>query len=649
MDIKDYNSRLAQARDQYNEANTKVRNDYAKETDRLKELHEAKEKKQASNYDKSKNALADSQADYINEYSAKTKDTIAERTKAYQESLNARKGEFDQDRTQLRSDFDRRLSELKDTYDTRDKDSEAYSNQRIKSLTDRYETQVGRLNDQFNDDISKISNRSNDAIKENQVASANEKRKLLHDFDIDKREQLKNDSVKNAQITERSGMDLNNLREAQEMQIKQLKDHQNASNGEVHDKKNDELDLMQKNVKALTDEVSTRNQKQRRQSIKENEARKADTEKAYAQDLYQAKREMAEKIKGGDRSDILANKLDQTVDSYEDRIKNIYENLDNEKFSADEQMRRLGHNFSESNKNLKFKNQVLLDQKDKEFKDFREIELASANDKSDKAIDAYKKELRNSEIRNEAQALKDRSYNHKLLTNQRKSFGDTVNTLNEKNRDALTQVHDNFRKEKVDIIEKSKREHHQELVDTKADLKNMMVKKDEVFEERYSQNLKSKESLISQYDKKIDAIMKKNNTEIERITQINEKNRISQENATKRQLEAKERENNLEILKIRNQYDKRLSKSKEMSDKQIEKTVEYYEDLLGRERVDFQDKMQSKLSEIKANFDKLKQQSALEKETMTQQFEDRISELREAHNEALAEKSQEQKSNMFKA
>lgn len=649
MDINDYNSRLAQARDQYNEANNKVRKDYESETKRLEERHAAKEAKQAQNYTNSKNELSAQQADYVNEYSNKTKDSIAQRTKSYQDSLAAKKSEFEQDRAQLKEDFDRRLSDLRDTYTTKDKDSEAYSNQRINSLKDRYETQVGRLDKQFNTDISDVTNRSNDAIKDNQLASSREKRKLLHDFDQDKRLQLKNDSVKNAQLNERYGKDLNNLREAQQMQIAQLKDHQNASNAEIHDKKNEELDSMQKSVRQLTDEVSTRNQKQRRQAIKENELRKAETEKVYAQDLYQAKREMAEKIKGGDRSEIIADKLNHTVDAYEDRIKNIYENQDSEKFNTDEQMRKLADNFSESNKNLKFKNQVLMDEKDKQFKDFRNNELAKTNEKSDKAIDTYKKELRNSEMRNEAQALKDRTYNSKLLSNQRKTFGDTVNSLNDKNREALTQIQRDFTKEKVDIIEHTRRNHHQDMIETKTDLKNMMAKKEEVFEERNNQSSKNFESMVNQYEKKIDALQKKSHREIERITEINEKNRVSQENDSRRLLETKERENNLEILKIRNQYDKRLAKSKEMSDKQIEKTVEYYEDLLGRERVDFQNKMQSKLSEVKGELDKVKQQSALEKETMSQQFEDRISELRQAHNEALEEKVSEQKSNMFKA
>lgn len=649
MDINDYSSRLAQARNQYNEANNKVRKEYEENLDSAKELHEAKEKKQADNYSKSKSMLEAQQADYINEYSNKTKDTIADRTKQYQNSLSEEKEQFENDRSQIKENFDRRLSDLRDTYDQREKDSNAYNDHRLKSTTDRYNTQVGRLHDQFEDDLHSITTRSNDAIKDNQLSSNREKQRILHGHDQEKRVLAKNEALKNAQMNEGFSKNIQDLREAQRNEISQLKDYQKSANEDVKSMKNDELDSMQRSVKNLVDEVSTRNQKQRRSAIKENEARKKDLEKEYAQNLYQAKREMAEKIKGGDRSQIIEDKLNHTVDAYEDRIKNIYASHDEEKFNAREQEERMAQSFTDSNKNLKFKHQILMDEKDNNFKNFRKEELAKTKDHTDKAIDSYKTELRNEQMRSEAQALKDKAYNNKLMANQRKAFGDTVNSLNDRNREALTEIQHSFSKEKSDIVEKLRHDHHLDLTDTKIDLKRTMEQKENSLNERNEHLMRDKEDLVTQYEKKIDSITKKSNREIERIQEINEKNRVSQDNATRRMLESKERENGLEIMKIRNQYDKRLAKAKEISDKQIEKTVEYYEDLLGRERVDFQNKMQSKLSEIKADYDKLKQQSALEKETMNKQFEDRIAELRQAHNEALEEKANEHKSKMFKA
>ncbi len=649
MDINDYSTKLSQARMKYNDANNEVRKNYKENLENLEDLHEAKEAKQAKNYSESKSKLENQQSDYIGEYNTKTKETIQDRTKDFQDRLANEKGNFEEDRSRIKEDFDKRLEDLRETYSTRDKETNAYNEQRLNSTKNRYDTQVGRLNNQLQEDIHDVSTRANSSVKENLYEANKEKRTLINGYEKDKREVAKGGSVKNAMMMENHAKDLNNLREAQESQIAQIKDHQNGRADSIKENKNDELKDMQKNFRKLTDEISTRNQKQRRYSIKENEARKAELERGFSQDLYQAKREMAEKIKGGDQSEIVQDRLDHTIDSYEDRIKNIYNNLDDGNFAQEEQKERMANSFADTTKDLKFKQQVKLDDKDMQFKNFRKNELANTQGKADKAIDTYKKELRSLELRNEAQAIKDKNYNKQLLTNQRKSFGETVNTLNDKNRNALTEIQRDFTKEKVDIIENNRISNHKDLQDTREAMRETMEKKEMTLNERNQHLIKENENLVKQYDEKLTSVQKKANKEISRLNEMNERTRVQQENSTKRLLESKERENALGIMKIRNQYDQRLSKAKEMADQQIEKTVEYYEDLLGRERTDYQNKLQSKLSEAKADYTKLREQTALEKETMTQQFEDRIAELRQAHQEAIEEKANDYKTKMFQA
>jgi hypothetical protein len=643
MEINDYSTRLAQARNKYNDSTVELRDTYNKDVDRLQDLHEAKEKKQAQNYTNSKNKLEQQQADYINEYNAKTSEAIEDRTSAFRKDLERERFSFNEDRNRIKEDFNRRLGELSDTYRVRENESNAYNEQRLKTTKDRYDKQVTRLNDQFQEDIDQVAYRADKSLKANTAQANREKRAIVSANELEKRELIKNSNVAKTQMVDNHSKDIQNLRDTQAESVAQLKDYHEESADDLRKIKNNEQDVLQDNFRKLTDEISSRNQRKRKFEVKENELRAKNLEKQYADNMYQARREMNEKLKGGDRSDIVQKKLDHTVSSYEDRIKTIYDKVEDDNFNQQIDKERMADSFSATIKDLKFKGQQNLEEKDKVFREFRTNELAKVKDKSDIATAAFQKEVANTEMRAEAQSLKDRAFNKKLITNQRKVFGETVNTLNEKNREALTQLQAEHSKEKTNFIEAARRQHHNELEETKYDMKRIMAQKEQSLMERNEQLIKNNEKTIALYESKLDRIEKKSHKELEKLKQMHAEQNDANKIAVKRLLDAKDREAEFEKVQIKTGYDKRLSRAKDMADKQIEKTVAHYEDLLTREREDSAKKFQTKVGNMQADYEKLYQQNELEKATMQQQFQDRIEELRMANSKALEEKSESYK------
>lgn len=647
MEINDYSTRLAQARSNYNESTNELRDAYNKDVNKLEELHEMKQKKQAENYSNSKNKLENQQADYINEYNAKTSEAIEDRTRGFRKDLERQKESFNEDRSRIKEDFDRRLGELSDTYRVRDDESKAYNEQRLKTTRDRYDKQVTNLNDQFQEEIDEVSYRANNSIRENMHQANKEKRRIITDNEMNTRELVKNNNLTKNQMVNKHAQDIQNLRDTQAETVSQIKDYHNESSQDLRKVKNSEQDVLQENFRKLTNDISARNQRKRKIEVKENELRQKNLEKEYAANIYQARREMNEKLKGGDRSDIVQKKLDHTVSSYEDRIKSIYDKIQDDNFNQQIDKERMADSFSATIKDLKFKNQQNRDESETQFRDFRTNELSKVKDKAELATKTFQKEIRNSEMRAEAQSLKDSAYNKKVLTNQRKIFGDTVNTLNEKNREALTELQAEHAKEKTRFIEKTRRDHHNELQDTKFEMKRVMAQKEKSLVERNEQLVKNQQKMMMQYEEKLDRLEKKAHKEIEKLKMMHAEESDANRIATKRLLNQKDRENEFEKIQIKTEYDKRLSRAKDMSDMQIEKTVEHYEDLLSRERDDFKRKFQSKVSEMQSDYEKLHQQNELEKATMQRQFSDRIEELRMANAKAIEEKAESYKSKMY--
>ena len=198
-------------------------------------------------------------------------------------------------------------------------------------------------------------------------------------------------------------------------------------------------------------------------------------------------------------------------------------------------------------------------------------------------------------------------------------------------------------KEKSEFIEKSRREHHAELQEVKNDLKSTMVRKEESLQKRNDQLSKLNEKIIQQYESKISRLTNKSAKEIDRIKDLNNR-RIELERANMdKELAINERENQQEKIEIRQSYDKRLSRAKDTADRQIEKIVGYYEDLLSRERDESKTKLQSKVNEMRNDYEKLYQSAELEKATMRSQFSDRIEELRQANHRSIEQEAKDRR------
>ncbi len=644
MEINDYSKRLAQARSNFNESRDEIREQYNKNLEDVENRHEMQRAKQANNFKTAKADLEDKLDQYVGKYSRETQDTIRDQTDNYRRSLDNERFEFEKDRSKIKNDFDRRLNDLKTTYKNRDEDRQEYTKHTLDNVKGNYDRQKSDLHNQFENDLR--NSQHNAEVKFSKYTNDQniEKRNLINSHNQDMRDRVKSDNKRRAQMANAAQEDMSKLRETQKEQISQLKDYQRDAISEIKGNQTKEKEMLRDNFESLTGDLSSRAAKKRRMLVKENQVRSEALQKEYAKNLYQSRQEMLEKLKGGSTQDKVDNKLQQTVNNYEERIKNIYDKIDDDNFTQQIDKERMAESFIDANKSLKRKHSRVLDEKIEDMRKERTLEVAKLRDETSSQINDYKTELVKSELRNEAQSIKDRDYNKKLLNSQRETFGETVKILNERNQEAVSKIQETHAKEKTEFISKTRADHHKELEDLKFDLKSTMVKKEASLQERNEQLRKLNEKTINQYEEKIARVHKKSAKEIERIKDIFDQQFSQQRNEMREALASKERENEQEKIAIRQGYDKRLSRAKDTADRQIEKIVEYYEDTLARERDESKKKLTSKVFEMRSDYEKLYQSAELEKATMERQFADRIEELRQANQKALEQEAKDRRS-----
>jgi hypothetical protein len=647
MDVNDYNTQLSKARSNYAEAQTKLRESYDRDLQATKDVHETRQTKQRKNYEVAKRKMENNHESYVNEYNKNIKDAIADQTDAFKRSLSDERTQFNRDRKDIKEQFDNRLNNLSSTYQQRDREQRAFQEQQLSSAENRYQGNLQNMDRNFKRDLTNTQNHAIDSLRENNLAANREKKKILTTHGEEKRELIKDSRLTQGRIQEKQHKEINNLRNTQETQIKQMKDHLTATVDEIQQGKYREQAGMQANFKEVGEAIVDKNQMSRKRMIKENEQRKLAMEKDFADKIYQIKSEANEKVKGGNKAQIMEDKLKHTVRSYDERIANIHEESKNQTLRDQSEKSRIADNFADSLAAQKMKARKDRDAVQQDFLDFRNDELSKIRDSNRLAVDSLKKELRTNEVRHDDQFIREKNHHAKLLENQRKVFGETVNKLNDSNREAVSEILSANAAEKTRFIEKTRKEHHADMSELKEEHMRVMTAKEKSLLASNDDLRAKNEELIRSYEEKLGRLQKKANKELIRVRELYEHQKEDQQLAMKRLVDAKDREFAVEKTQMKNGFDKRLSNVKREADKSLEQTVMHYEELLGREREESHRKLQQKTSQMRADYERLYQQSELEKVTMRQQFDDKIEEMRISHEEAIEEKQEEKKIGMF--
>lgn len=649
MEIGDYSRRLNQYKEKVNSNQKELRDTYNRNLEDLEENHELKQAKTSKNFEIAKANLEETNQKNQEFYSEKTKDTIKERSEAFQKDIGDNRENFDRDRKELKAEFDQRLNELRDSYEQSSKEQSKYNENRLDTANKNYERRYDRAKAEFDTGMENYKDSARSRFKDFKNDKDLEKRQIVGTYGNVLRDQIMESAVKKTIDKNEQQKEIQNLRDSQIQEIDLIKENNRLSGDELRRTKNNDQNNLQKTFFKLTEDISDRNQKQRHSEARSNAEKIDQIEKNYSQKIYQQRREAAEKMKSGVGEESVDNRMDLIRDNYEGRIRNIYGKVEDDKFRDQVDKERMADSFRDSIRSQSIKHSKVIDRNDKENRVSREENLKIAKTKGRKAVEDLKRELSKSDLRSEENSMRNRGQFKKLLSSQRKDFGDSIEKITEKNREGVENLQEIHRQEKSEYIEGMKSWHHAEMQELKDELRFNFGRKEMALNERNDQLKKINEKIIDEYENKLERLERKSFKEIEKIKMLSEQQISDQRRAMKLTLENKDRVFAKEKIETKFDYEKRLSEAKTFSDTQVAKLVERYEAQLNRQRDELTAKMRIKLNEAQENYSKLYAQSELEKVTTKQQLDNRIEELRKANEVALAEKAKEMRGQFFEA
>ncbi|OUR96578.1 hypothetical protein A9Q84_09525 [Halobacteriovorax marinus] len=644
MDINDYSTRLSQARTNYRDAADDLKEHYSSELEDIDDNNKVTQKKQRENYATSKTNLEAAVAETITDQSKKVKVAIQDRTEQFRNRSAAQVENFENDRQEIKTKFDDRLTYLRDSYDKDLSARERTQKDLLESANERYTDRTKRNANLYQENVNKLDHSTRTAMKEQKFSHDIEKRVQEAGHSNEVQDLVRTGNSSRSKIIDKQHRDLQALRDTQTDSLKHLKHHQEKTIENIHNQKGLESDKMASNFSELTKDISLRNNKNNTRMAKNNREQITSLERQYAQTTYQNKREMEEKLKGGnilDKDQLKSAELGQKFDT---RIKNINESIDDMVHKDQLDKERMSSAFQDSVRERNLSHSKHIDKIEKDARDFKNTTVKDNRDRTDQVLNSYRKRLSDVQLESEQKTIKDRQASNQQLRTQREEFGRVVTQLSDMNQEAVTKIQDEQAAEKTKFIQSSRMAHHNQVENLKDDFNNRMANRESSLTQRLEQKDKVFDKTVTQLEEKMVRVEGKAAKEISAMKQIEQERRSEDGREFKRETRKMTDNFTKEKVAMKDGFDRRLSNAKHKSDVRLNETVQKYESQLEIERNDTRRHFKTKIKQLESNYRRLADQSELEKDLIRNQFERRIEETRQNNAMQLEEISREKNS-----
>ncbi len=291
---------------------------------------------------------------------------------------------------------------------------------------------------------------------------------------------------------------------------------------------------------------------------------------------------------------------------------------------------------SDEIKKIEVRHNSEIEDKNNEIRDLRQNEIAKLKEEVENYQETMGKRYTSLEMEKEKSDITSRQKLKNTLDRQRTEFGRTINQIDNSNKMAISDLRDEMSQEQSKLIESTKEEIHNKLSDMKTDYETIIQKKESSQDQKIAQQMKENELLTQKYEQKIDTLKAKSAKELASLKKLEQDRRVEDQKANERTLATQRREFQKTMMSVKRDYDRRLDRSKANADVHVAKLTQRYENLIHTERSEHSKELQRKDMLMKSEFNRLADQSKIEKNSIINQYESKLNKLREANRVAQA-------------
>ncbi len=630
MDISDYNTRLAQTRNRFNEAAQELKDNYNDQLADIQKLHDKRTKNQRENYLKQKDEMEESSKQRLNRYDKNLKQALSERTERYNKNLVETQKNFDKDRQRQMNDYNQKLSSISKSFETANTEKDKLHKMFKSNMMERYDEGLSNREKSFNEKLAKQQENAADSINEFRDQQNREKKMMLTDHTNEKKQLVQDANIARNRANSMHQVEMERLRETAKQNENTLRNNFENANASLRTTKNLENENQRRTFEKLTQRIQDRNTGELTRLNRQNKTEKRELENNFAKNRIELERRTNALLNEGAATKVEDSKRDLMA-KHENQIANLRKNIEENNYNNNLLNERLNRSQVDELKKMEIAHNSQIEEKDQQLRELRQEEIGGLKEQFEDYQELMVGRNKNLEREKEETAVASRQKLTNTLARQRAEFGRQINQINVSNREAMAAARDEMATEQTKFIEKTKRDVHEELADLKDDMNTVFSRKEQSLNQRLEMSEKERVALEEKYQKKIDVLKEKSAKELEQLKVFENQRRIEDRRAAQRQLEQQQREFEKTLNALRREYDRRLDRTKSNNDIQVAKLTQRYEGQIDRERKEHNAAMQRTVTNINANYNRLVDKSNMERDALINQYEMKIEKLREAN------------------
>ena len=631
VDIKDYSQKLTQVNDRHRKEQGDLRSSYDKRIDDMKETFGNKYTKQAKNYD-AQNAKLSEQNEVNNQlFSDKTKQAIQERQETFREGIKKNSERFDADRNIIKTNFDDKLSNLSESYKKSSDENDRFHNQAEKTMGERYSKASEKSRNDFDKQINMLDSKS-------KISLADEKNHTHLEKVAQDKENITNIEELRSAGEEQKFREVGRLKNENEslrtsfgQERNSMQERQDARVADILKLKNTESEEGQKNFANLQDNIVKKNLAAEELVKSNHQAESKALTQKFDDDVRNIQHFADKKIRNSSEVSSLKDSNKHLAMSSENRIHALQNNIKEIRDTNTAKENEVNSTYRDKLKSLKESNVEEFDRHEAQTNNKQKEQLEAVKEKNNSLINRYKTEVGTTKSDGEEKLGKANQLSKDELQKQRVEFGKYINTVNNNKLEEISLVKNESNKDKTTIVEKLKHDLSNEKMSMREEFLHQNNFKDDMYEKKMAEMEKQTNKIIDNYENKVMQIARKAENEVENLKSTNELHRLKEGQAIKDQFDSQEAKHQAELGNMRDKYENMIGKDRYLNEQQANHIVQKYEDMLEHERAAEQKEISVRVGESEAKFQRLFKSSELEKESIRNQYEQRIENMRLAN------------------
>jgi hypothetical protein len=633
MNVTDYNSKLSSAKADFNEMSEKLRDSYKGNEKHLENVHKNDKQRQQDVYMKERQEMKDTFNKLSTNLDDISKEQIQQETKRYIHKNEEQLHDFNIDKKNTKRGYDKKLANIKNSFDSTLKERSLSFDHDVKNAQKLFEERLSNLKTSKDDTVRRINLSSSDNISEIRDESDREKLNIQLRNQSTREELIKDGQSDAAEKRDMQTDQIKNIKFSNEQSHGMLKKHHEEKLQQINNQKEADSKMMRNNIEDLTDKLTDKFDADKDQAKKETKSLLMNKDRDQARAMQALRNESKAKIRGGTRLDNQNDKEQRVVDGYENRLKHLKNKLEEVKYQNQENKLRINQKIQSQIANSEIIGHNKIEDKNEEIIDYKENAVKKSKQDMEKTLDSYKTALTSTKQEQVQQGMNSSEKSKRLLNSQRMEYSRSIIDMQQKNDDLLTDLQDKTRRDNSAFIENTRKKTHFEKEDLKHDLREHFSRKEDSLNKRLDSSIKQNMSITDRFENKLENVKKKSAEEIQNIRLLTDERRQADRRTFRREFGDSNKQKQLELAKLKGSFERQLSKSKLENDKQNTKLIRKYESQLSNERKDHQRTMVKKLEIARTDYQRLYSHSELEKETLRNQFEIQMANLRQTFQE----------------